>query len=348
MHATIVFRYISFAVFSTCSLLVFALAAASLAQTKSFSGSSSIVHADTFLLVESFLGLITVLTVVPIERLRLSAKVWVEVAWVSTLCLINLIAAATMTAVGIQEICSTSWLAILPSSACSIAGALQAFQWLAGFALLFYLVVLVISLRLHAGASNVWQKRILEINWSSQTQTKTIEDVLPSYHEKQIPVYTVGVRPSSMSEKATVIGSPATDKLSAQRTLPSVHKRASDIINTPVSHHDTPPLYPGFLTSTQTRAAAQQTTPTAQSAGLVSISDASSPRSGRSSPDSEASSTAFSPMSSPSSSTADLKTGSLPTSGSSSPRTKRRPPPLNLAGLSAFNTTSKAKRQDRA
>jgi hypothetical protein len=347
MHAPVLFRYVSFTFFSVCCLVQLALAASSLSQTKVLDGTTSIARVDAFLIVTSLLGLLAVFVVMPLERVRPSAftsRIWVEVSWVATLCAIDLCAAAAVTAVGIHDVCSSTWMQILPRGACATVGALQAFSWLAGFTLMFHAVFVVVCTRLNsARIPEIWQMTIADVPWSSESPSTTANSVLPTYHEKQIPVYAV--KPLLIVEKMAPIPQP-TVQTTAANLAPASTKRASDLITTPASVNATPPLYPQFFASSQARAAAQQQqpSPAGQTASPHTSFDASS-RSGRSTPESTMSSTDASPRAS---SDAESKPESTPSSRSSSPRIKRRPPPLNLAGLSAFDTASKSKRRDRS
>jgi len=208
---------------------------------------------------------------------------------------------------------------------------------------MFHAVFVVVCTRLNsARIPEIWQMTIADVPWSSESSsTTTGSSVLPTYREKQIPVYAV--KPLLITEKFGPISHPIPIVQNAAVHLaPATTKRTSDLITTPASINATPPLYPQFFVSSQAR---KQPPPVEQTASPHSSSDISSLRSGRSSPESTSSSADVSPRAS---SDAESKPESASSSRSSSPRTKRRPPPLNLAGLSAFDTANKSKRRDRS
>lgn len=260
--------------------------------------------------------------------------------------------------------------------ACTSSAVLQAFSWLSALTCAFlassavafcidrhtvlaYLAAFVIcTLMSTAGNSRIWRMAVRDVAWLSaaqqQIKSRPSSPALATFREKQVPVYNVGVQPQAVLYQKFATSKEGSPDKSATLTVPAVQRtRATDAVTTPHSRGDTPPLYPQFLQpSIRTQAVVQQG-PSPAGQWESPNSDAPAQQSAASSPASMTSSSDSPSTTSPSSISGGLKPLVLQASASSAPRPKpagpqpkHRPPPLNLSGLSSFNSTGQ--RPDRA
>lgn len=354
MHAFLVARYVALAFFAVCCILVSVLAAWNITETQFPAAPATIVQVDTFLIVESILGMLVVFTVLPIELLSKTAvtsRVWFEVTWVALFFVLSISGAAASTATGPSLSCALSLRRSGSfKDACTSASVVQGFAWLSTVTLFFYLVALVGSTLLSAANNaRIWHTAVRDVAWfaTSQQQLKSgpSSPTSRSFQEKQVPVYNVGIQPHAILYQKQTTKETLPEKPAAITTPAVQRARASDV-PTPQSLSDTPPLYPQLLPRLQTQAVAQG----GSSQSASPSSDAPAPQSRAHSPSSSTSSSASSTTST---SSGGLKPLALQGSATpaprpkpGSPKTKHRPPPLNLSGLSSFNSTGK--RPDRA
>ncbi|EJD53077.1 hypothetical protein AURDEDRAFT_110858 [Auricularia subglabra TFB-10046 SS5] len=352
MHAFLVARYVALAFFGICCILVSVLAAWNITETQFPAAPATIVQVDTFLIVESILGMLVVFTVIPIELLSKTAvtsRVWFEVTWVALFFVLSISGAAASTATGPSLSCALSVRRpSLFKDACTSASVVQGFAWLCTVTLFFYLVAIVVSTLLSAANNaRIWHTAVRDVAWfaTSQQQLKSgpSSPTSRSFQEKQVPVYNVGIQPQAILYKQTTKET-LPEKPSALAT-PAVQRTRASEVPTPKSLSDTPPLYPQLLPRLQTQAVAQR----GSSQSASPSSDAPAPQSRAHSPSSSTSSSASSTSSTSPGGFKPLAlqgsaTPARPKPGS--PKNKHRPPPLNLSGLSSFNSTGK--RPDRA
>ncbi|KZV79636.1 hypothetical protein EXIGLDRAFT_772858 [Exidia glandulosa HHB12029] len=362
MHAFLAARYVALTVFTICSIILSAIAAWNMSQTRVFAPTAPILQIDVYLIVVSVLGMLNIFVLVPIEIVSKSAptsRVWFEITWVSIFWVLNLAGAAAATAAGPRDSCAPIARLDFWKDACVSSMVLQAFAWLSTVTLLAYLSALVVCTLMSAsGNSRIWQSAMRDVAWFSTAQQEIksgpSSPVLPTIREKQVPVYNIGVQPQAVLYQKYATAKDTSSDKSMSLAVPNVQRtRATGVVPSPHSQTDTPPLYPQFLQPRiQTQAVVQQEG-SSPSSGQWTTPNSDSPAQ-QSAASSPASSTSSSPTStSPSSSVGGLKPLALQASATpaprpkpTGPRPKHRPPPLNLSGLSAFNTTGK--RPDRA
>lgn len=360
MNAFLTARYVVLTFFTICCIVVAGAAAWNMTETREFAPVATVLQVDTFLIVQAIFGILAVFVFVPIEILSKSAitsRVWFEVVWISLFWILNLSGAAAVTATGRGDSCPPITRLAAWMDACKSVTVLQAFSWLSTIILLVYLATFVVcTLISSAGNSRIWQLAVRDVVWFSATQqeirSRPSSPDMTAIREKQVPVYNIGLQPEAVLYHKYATPKDAPQDKSTSLTVPAVQRaRTSDVVPSPQSQTDTPPLYPQFFQPGLQAQAAVQQGPSPAGQWASPNSDAPAQQSAASSPASTTSSSA-SPTST-SSSSSGLKPLVLQTSAAPAPRPKlvgprpkHRPPPLNLTGLSSFN--SAGKRPDRA
>jgi hypothetical protein len=348
LNTFIVCRYLTFALFIILNVIIATVAAWNWGISQN---AALTFQVDTFLIAIGILGTLLIFPLMFIELVRKGAftsRIWFEITWVALFWLMNLSGAAALTAIEPAKSCSSFVRSSPWAAACTSTRVLLGFTWLSTVTLLIYLLALLICSVLHMHDNpRIWMSGVRDVDWfaSSPRQIKSAPStpVLPIFRQhsnQNVTLYTVSAQPAAIVTRPAVFAEVVHPKVAPVFTTPAPAITRQTISSNRPLPASTPSLYPQFVQPlVQARAAvAVEPVPTRQ--WRRSTSPTPVPQREPSSPTSP--------------SRVDPRTGLKPLLMQSSsptrttplgPRPKPRPPPLDLSGLSSFQ--SKSKRPDR-
>ncbi|KAF7295024.1 hypothetical protein MIND_01040500 [Mycena indigotica] len=158
MHFLVTARYLVFAAFIICNAI---LASAAVWNQSLVPSSARISHLDIYLTTVGALGLFLTFSIIFVELIRKNAptsRVYFEITWCMVFFVMDLAAAAALTAVGPADMCSNG--ETHPVGGCTSVRVLLGFTWLCTFILLIYLVLLLLLTyinRNNESIPKIWQ-----------------------------------------------------------------------------------------------------------------------------------------------------------------------------------------------
>ncbi|KAJ7774713.1 hypothetical protein B0H16DRAFT_1508015 [Mycena metata] len=192
MNFLVTLRYLVFAVFIVCNAI---LASVAVWNASLVSPRGRDTRIDTYLVVIGALGLALTFAIIFVELVRRNAftsRIWFETLWTAIFFLLDLAGAATLTAVGPDDMCTPSKHGkALPPGSCVSSRVLIGFTWLCTLILLIYLVLLLLLTIINRNNDQVpriWECTIY--NFPPLTAPRSNAPALPFSKDKMTEVVT--------------------------------------------------------------------------------------------------------------------------------------------------------------
>jgi hypothetical protein len=169
-------RYLVFALCVVCSAVICSVSVWNLGFAQGSPSLAQIIQVDSYVIFAGGAGLVLVFTIIFIEVGRnrnasLTSRVWFECLWSGFLFMLNLSAAALVTALIPSQMCQSHHLPVL---ACTSSKILQAFTWLLSIITFTYFLTIFITVFIRSGSdSRMWQGSIFSISFYDRSNSST-------------------------------------------------------------------------------------------------------------------------------------------------------------------------------